>query len=146
MLDWPRNSLKVLSLGCTTEPLNVNKGRRTPLGKPYWAFKLFDVFMHAQSSASFGTAQLLAGHDNVIRVDEDVSEGKFSLDGIEEIDSLKGMGAFQARHELPKLREFFLADPAESFKPFHKLQEMKISPVNIQKSDSDRFHVNFYSV
>lgn len=123
VLDWPKDSLKVLSLGCTTEPLNVNKGRRTPLGKPYWAFKLFDVFMHAQSSASLGTAQLLAGHDNVTRIDENVSEGKFSLDGIEEIDSLKGMGAFQARHELPKLREVFLGDPAESFKPFHKLHK-----------------------
>ena len=79
--------------------------------------------MHAQSSASLGTAQLLAGHDNVTRVDENVSEGKFSLDGIEEIDSLKGMGAFQARHELPKLREVFLGSPAEPFNACHKLQK-----------------------
>ena len=121
VLDWPRDSLKVLSLGCTTEPLNVNRGRKIPLGKPYWAFKLLDVFMHAQSSASFGTAQLLAGHDNVIRIDEDVSEGKFSLDGIKEIDALKGIGAFQARHALPKLREVFLGNPAESFNACHKL-------------------------
>ena len=120
VLDWPRDSLKVLSLGCTTEPLNVKSGRNVPLGKPYWAYKMLDVFMHAQSHASLGTAQLLAGYENIIRIDEDVSQGKFSLDGIKEIDSLKGLGDFQARHALPKLREVFLDNPAEPFKAFHK--------------------------
>ena len=37
LLDWPRNSLKVLSLGCTAAPLNVNWGRNVPLGSLYWA-------------------------------------------------------------------------------------------------------------
>ena len=121
LLDWPRDSLKVLSLGCTTEPLNVNLGRRIPLGRSYWAFKLLDVFMHVQSHASLGTALLLAGHDNVLRIDKDVSEGKFGLDKTKEIDSLKGLGASQARHALPKLREAFLGNHAEQFVPFHTL-------------------------
>ena len=120
LLDWPRDSLKVLSLGCTTEPLNVNLGRRIPLGKSYWGFKLLDVFMHVQSHASLGTALLLAGHDNVVRIDKDVSEGKFGLDKTKEIDSLKGLGASEARYALPKLREVFLGDHAEQFVPFHK--------------------------
>ena len=121
LLDWPRDSLKVLSLGCTTEPLNVNLGRKIPLGRSYWAFKLLDVFMHVQSHASLGTALLLAGHDNVRRIDKDVSEGKFGLDKTKEIDSLKGLGASEARYALPKLREVFLGDHAEQFVPFHTL-------------------------
>ena len=121
LLDWPRDSLKVLSVGCTTEPLNVNLGRRIPLGGPYWAFKLLDVFMHVQSHASFGTALLLAGHGNVNRIDQNVPHRRFSLDGIKEIDSLKGAGAAKARHALPELREVFLSDPAEQFVPFHTL-------------------------
>ena len=120
LLDWPRDSLKVLSLGCTTEPLNVNLGRRIPLGKSYWGFKLLDVFMHVQSHASLGTALLLAGHDNVVRIDKDVSQGKFGLDKTKEIDSLKGLGASEARYALPKLREVFLGDHAEPFVPFHE--------------------------
>ena len=120
LLDWPRDSLKVLSLGCTTEPLNVNLGRRIPLGKSYWGLKLLDVFMHAQSDGSLGTAKLLAGHDNIIRVDEDVPHGRYSLDGVKEISSLKGSGASKARHELPKLREVFLGDHAEQFVPYRK--------------------------
>lgn len=120
LLDWPRDSIKVLSLGCTTEPLNVRLGRKIPLGKLYWACKLLDVFMCAQSHASLGAAQLLAGHDNIIRIDEDVSHGKFSLDGIKEIDSLKGLGDFQARQALPEIRKVFLGGPAEEFVPFRK--------------------------
>ncbi len=121
LLDWPRDSLKVLSVGCTTEPLNVNLGRRILLSRPYWAFKLLDVFMHVQSHASLGTALLLAGHNNVIRIDQNVPRRRFSLDGIEKIDSLKGAGAAKARHALPKLREVFLCDHAEQFVPFHTL-------------------------
>ena len=121
LLDWPRDSLKVLSVGCTTEPLNVNLGRKIPLGGAYWAFKLLDVFMHVQSHASLGTALLLAGHDNVTRIDQHVPRKRFSLDGIKEIDSLKGSGAAKARHALPKLREVFLGDHAEQFVPSHTL-------------------------
>ena len=121
LLDWPRDALKVLSLSCTTEPLNVRWGRKVPLGRAYWAFKLLDVFMHAQSHSSLGTAQLLAGHDNIIRIDGGVSQGKFSLDSVKEIDSLKGLGDFQARQALPELRRIFLGDHAERFVPFRTL-------------------------
>lgn len=120
LLNWPRNAIKVLSLGCTTEPLNVNKGRRIPLGKSYWTSKLLAVFMHAQSHASLGTAQLLVGHDNIMRIDQGVSQGKFGLDKTNEMESLKGLGHSQARHALPKLREIFLSDHVEQFVPFHK--------------------------
>lgn len=120
LLGWPRDSLKVLSLGCTTEPLNVRLGRSIPLGKFYWASKLRDVFMHAQSHSSLGTAKLLAGHNNIIRIDEKVSQGKFSLDNIKEIDFLKGAGTSKARQALPELRKIFLGDHAETFIPFYK--------------------------
>ena len=121
LLDWPRDSLKVLSLGCTTEPLNVKCGRSTSLGGLYWATKFVDVFMHAQSHASFGTAKLLAGYGNVIRIDPVVARGKFGLDKTSGIPSLKGLGESQAREKLPELREIFLGNHAEQFVPFHTL-------------------------
>ena len=119
VLDWPRDSLKILSLGCT-KPLDVNRGRRIPLGKLYWAFKLPDVFIQAQSYASLGTAKLIAGHDNIIRIDPSVSHGKFSLDNVKESPSLKGLGDFEARNALPKLQEIFLGNPVEPFNPFYQ--------------------------
>ena len=60
---------------------------------------------------------------NIIRIDQTVPRGRFSLDNVKEIDSLKGHGTSQARHALPKLREIFLGDHAEVFIPFRKLKE-----------------------
>lgn len=120
LLDWPRDTLKVLSLGCTTEPLNVNLGRNASLGTLYWVTKFVDVFMHAQSHASLGTAKLLAGYGNIKRINPVVARGKFSLDKASAIPSLKGYGASEARKALPELREIFLNHPAEPFKAFHK--------------------------
>ena len=120
VLDWPRDSLKVLSLGCT-KPLNVNWGRKIPLGKLYWGFKLPDVFMQAQSYGSLGIAKLVAGHDNIIRIAPSVSHRRFSLGNAKEIQSLKGLGHSEARDALAQLRETFLSNPVEPFIPFNQL-------------------------
>lgn len=119
VLEWNRSDLKVLSLGCTSSPLNIGIGRRIGLGWGYWAFKVADVFMSGQSSASLGTAQLLAGHENVIRISPTVPPNRFGLDIVKEIDSLKGLGFSEARKALPKIKPVFLARPAEEFVPFH---------------------------
>ena len=119
VLEWPRDSLKILSLGCTTEPLNVDQARRRSCGKLYWAFKAVEVFMHAQSHGSLGTAKLLAGHENIIRINPVTPQGRFSLDGTEETDSLKGLGDSEARQALPELRKIFLDKPVEPFDAFH---------------------------
>jgi hypothetical protein len=122
VLDWPMDSLKVLSIGCTSEPLNVGLGRRFAFGLGYWGLKIVNVFMTAQSSSSLGTAQILAGHENVFRIDLPVPKGRFGLDVIKEIPSLKGLGATEARKAIPQLRPIFFNAPAEEFTPYHKLE------------------------
>jgi len=120
VLDWPRDQLKILSIGCTTEPLNIKWARRFPMGKAYWGFRVADLFMSAQSSASYGTAQLLAGHENVTRISPNVAKGKFGLDVIKEIESLKGLGDSEGRKALPNIETFFI-NKAEAFIPIHQL-------------------------
>ncbi len=117
LLGWPRDELRVLSLGCGTAPLDVGLGRRRNMGSLYWAAKVVNVIMSAQSSSSHGTAQLLAGHNNVTRVDPIVPGGRFALDGIGELASLRGLGEHAARIALPTLRPVFFDRPAESFHP-----------------------------
>lgn len=119
ILGWPKEQLRVLSLGCTSEPLDV---RRHAKGRFYWAVKSTDVFLKAQSSLSLGTAYLLVGHDNVKRIDPIVSNHRFALDKVKEINSLKGMGASEARNHLPSLRKMFDFNViAENFEPSHKI-------------------------
>ncbi|HAY22650.1 MAG TPA: patatin [Desulfobacterales bacterium] len=121
VLGWPRDSLKVLSIGCTTEPLNVGLGRIFPFGLGYWGMKIVAVFMTAQSSSSLGTAQVLAGYENVFRIDLPVPKGRFGLDDVREIPSLRGLGNTEARKAIPSLRPIFFTTPAEEFIPYRKL-------------------------
>lgn len=119
ILGWPRESLKVLSLGCTSEPLGIGKGRFSALGASYWATRIVDLFMTAQSFSSLGTAYVLTSHEAVLRVDPSVPPGRFGLDSHKEADSLKGLGASEARKALPRLRSMFVDEGhADRFVPF----------------------------
>ena len=119
ILKWPAHQLRVLSLGCTDAALNVDWGKRHPLGKFGWADKVADVFLAGQSSGAMGMAQhLIADRKNIVRISPFVGE-RYELDSREEIPSLKGLGASEARKALPSLRPLFFEEPvAEEFKPF----------------------------
>lgn len=122
MLGWPREDLRVLSIGCTTQPLDVGWARWWPLGLGYWGWKVVDVFMTAQSHAALGTAYtLLGGHERVVRISPQVGRGRFSMDNVREIPSLRGLGASEARKALPQLRAMFFTTPAEPFVPHKQL-------------------------
>ncbi|WP_445154673.1 CBASS cGAMP-activated phospholipase [Arthrobacter sp. Hor0625] len=121
ILEWQKGDVKLLSIGCTDEVFTMKADRKRQLGLNYWATRLVGVFMAGQSSSSLGTAQLLLGHENVVRVSPTVSPKRFQLDGIEEISSLRGLGSSLSRIESPKLRPVFFNEPAEQFKPMRQL-------------------------
>ena len=117
ILKWEPESLRVLSLGCTTEVLDASTKSGARL-----ALKIIDVFMAAQSSASLSTAQVLVGDkQNIIRISPKVGKNRFALDGIDEIESLEGLGNSEARENIPKLREIFFDMHVEPFIPCYKL-------------------------
>jgi uncharacterized protein len=120
ILKWPADSLRVLSLGCTTIPLDVDWGRRHSLGKFGWAEKIADVFMTGQSSGAMGMAEHLIGdRQNLVRISPSVGK-RYGLDGHDEIPSLKGLGASEARRALSSLRPLFFEQPVlQDFAPYH---------------------------
>lgn len=117
VLSWPPESLKVLSIGCPTAPLGIDWGRRLGLGLVYWGPRIANLFLTAQSSASLGVAQLIAGTDNVFRICPTVAEGRFGLDATNEIASLKGLGTSEARKAISQLRPAFFSERAAPFTP-----------------------------
>lgn len=117
VLQWPASELRVLSLGCGAEALDVGLAGQRNMGRVYWAPKVVGVFMSAQSSSSLGTAQLLAGHENVLRINPAVAAGRFGLDRTSEMASLQGLGESHARTALPALRARFLNEKAAPFVP-----------------------------
>ena len=78
-------------------------------------YRFTDVFIAGQSSGSIGAAQTLIGKDRVFRVSPTVTTGRFSLDTTREIESLRGLGFSEARHEITRLRDVFFAEKAEPF-------------------------------
>ena len=116
VLGWERNNLKILSLGCTQEVVDVSGGSSRWSGKFYWATKVADLFLAGQSSGALGMAEWLVGPNNLYRVNETVPGGAFSLDGVQRISDLQGLGAYSARFHAPRLCPEFLSTPAEFFK------------------------------
>jgi len=118
VLGWPSEALRVLSLGCTSEPLGIGRGRFAALGASYWATRIVDHFMTAQSFSSLGTAYVLTSHEAVLRIDPSVPPERFGLDTFKEAGSLKGLGSSEARKALPQVRSMLVTDGhAERFVP-----------------------------
>lgn len=117
VLGWQPEEIMVLSVGCTAQPFSVEKARAVPTGLLYWGVKVAEVFMTAQSSASLGLAANLIGHENIIRVNPIMPRGRFGLDKLCEVPSLKGLGDSEARKALPNLTGTFFSAPAEPFRP-----------------------------
>jgi hypothetical protein len=124
ILDWPRDEIQVLSLGCTSTSLNVSWQKRISLGASFWGARIADVFMKAQSSSAIATAHALIGSKNVFRISPDTSGYRFTLDGIQHIPLLAELGRAEAFRQLPRLRDVFFGDKAPPFVPCHKLGDM----------------------
>ena len=122
ILEWRRDEIRVLSLGCTSTHLNVSWQRRISLGASYWGARIADVFMKAQSSSAIATAHSLIGSRNVFRISPDTSSYHFTLDGVQHIPLLAELGRGEALRQFPDLKDVFFRAPAEPFEPCHKLE------------------------
>lgn len=121
ILKWAPETLKILSVGCTSETVNSAGAPKLAAGKKYWAMKVVELFMQAQSSASLGTASVLTSHDQITRIDPIVSPKRYKLDSYKAIPSLEGLGDSCAREWFPRIEEFF-EEKVEPFEPFYKLK------------------------
>ncbi len=120
-LGWNPDSIRLLSLGCTTSPIKSRKAFWNPFKLAYWAKSAISYSMSGQSASALGMTAQFIGKENLIRICPTVASGLFSLDGVDEVPALEGLGNAEARSNLPKIREMFLTEPAEIFVPCHKL-------------------------
>ena len=116
VLNWSRDDIKILSIGCTSEVIDINVNAKRFVGKLFWAKKIIELIMSSQSSGACGAAQLLIGHRNVYRINPVVSKNRFKLDSSNCIPDLEGLGNSEARKSLPNLKHFF-ETKVEPFNP-----------------------------
>ncbi|SDU42679.1 CBASS cGAMP-activated phospholipase [Stappia sp. ES.058] len=126
LLDWPKDSLRILSLGCMEEVymLSENPGKLS-LGLRKAGF--LNLFMDGQSSNSLGAAKLITGHphtgNRIFRYSPSAPAGFFKLDDTTKIERLSGIGASMARSAFPELQQIFFRSPAEIFEPYYKIED-----------------------
>jgi hypothetical protein len=124
ILEWPRESIRLLSLGCTATRMDVawsSWKKHTSLGAAFWAARLADVFMTAQSSSAVVTAHVLLGPKSVFRFDPDMSHHHFTLDGVQHVPLLRQLGESEALEAFATLAPIFLQEKAAAFVPCHRL-------------------------
>ena len=123
MLDWPRHSLHILSLGCLTETYTILKwaGIGT-LGR-----NILRLFMDGQSHGAMGIAKLITGHEHdrraIYRIDHTVPKDTYKMDDTRVIQDLKGLGHTKARDRQPVLEPVFFDQPADAFTPVYQLKK-----------------------
>jgi patatin-like phospholipase/acyl hydrolase len=122
VLNWPRDEVAILSLGCGAETLDVRTRGSLRSGILGLAPKMVAIFMTAQSDASCGTAMhLLSDRNRFVRISPDLPAGRYGLDVTRELQTLSARGATEARHHLQDIEPLFFADKAQEFEPEHKL-------------------------
>jgi hypothetical protein len=119
MLNWRREDLRVLSLGCVGEVYMLGEAP----GLSQMALKITRLFMDGQSHGALGMAKLLTGHqyerEVLFRICPDVPAGFFKLDGTNRITQLRGLGVSAARNHRPVVEPIFFSSRAESFYPLY---------------------------
>lgn len=133
-LDWPREEIRVLSLGCTSNTLDIAWDKRVSFGASYWGARIADVFMKAQSSSAIATAHTLVGSHNVYRISPDTTARDFTLDGVGRIPELEALGRDEAALAVDDLADVFFSQPAELFIPCHSLDDDSRPPLPLPAS------------
>lgn len=117
VLDWPREELYVLSLGCCEDAFAIPES-----GGVAYSLKIIEMLMLGQSRGAIGTAKLLTGHmqgrHRVFRYNHVAPAGMFRLDTVNQIGTLRGLGEALAREALPELA-VFLAGERDPFVPVY---------------------------
>lgn len=120
VLEWPREQVKVLSLGCT-DATTIFPEDPGYLGVGSVGRRVIDLLMQSQSQSSLGMAKVFLGRsrgsDSLIRISPAVPANTFSMDGVKQVAALAGLGDAEARDALPTLRQHFFNELAEPFMP-----------------------------
>lgn len=117
VLGWRDDDLYIVRLGCTEEILDIP----TSAGYADLLLKSTALFMQGQSRGADGTAMLLSDHrqdaPRYFPFQPKVPIGKFSIDGVDMIGRLRGLGSAHGRDALPLFKQHFLDSKAEPFEP-----------------------------
>lgn len=112
-----RGRVRILSLGCGSEPYIVGRRQVWPGGLFAWR-KVILAAMSLQSQNAIGQARLLIGADRIMRVEPPIGSGTIALDDwVRAIERLPAAAkrALDTKGDL--LASTFLTHPADEYSP-----------------------------
>lgn len=114
--DVPRENIRILSLGTGEATFSLSEAAQTG-GKKDWAILLpFLAASRAQSKNALGQAFLLAGKDNVVRIDVPESDTPIALDDVtRSLTELPLVARSLVEASGHMVFEKFLSEPAEPY-------------------------------
>ena len=126
VLGWKPEEIRLLSLGCTDQPLAVPKRLSA-----WWLHlpHVIEVMSRGQAEGSIGTAKLLLDHTELsprmFRRTHVVNRATFNLDAADHVGQLAGLGREDARQFVPTYRQVFLPGDRQPFIPYHGVRSTK---------------------
>ncbi|MDH4037537.1 MAG: CBASS cGAMP-activated phospholipase [Candidatus Krumholzibacteria bacterium] len=102
-LNKPRESLRVLSLGCTATPKRIDEHARRG-GLLGWARPGIEWLLHCQSVSATKQARLLLGKERFLRIQPEVPPKVFTLDDARMIEPLIAIGNEMARKRIADVK------------------------------------------
>ena len=105
-LNIPLSQIRMLSIG-TSSVVSHRRDRLNSGGIISWAKKsaVVDVITRGQSISAHNQSKFLLGKDNVERLDPQVPEGVFSLDGIHKVEELIAKASYYSRDFMPTFQK-----------------------------------------
>jgi hypothetical protein len=98
VLGWKPREMRVLSLGCTDQPLALPRGVSA---RWFDLTHVIELMFRGQAEGSMGTAKLLLGHTEseprLFRRTQVVDRGTFAMDSADQVRHLAGLGREDAR-------------------------------------------------
>jgi patatin-like phospholipase/acyl hydrolase len=117
ILNWDKDDLRVLSIGCIEKPYNKDLHRRKGI-VGFIRSSPVEVFMGMQSTSALSASYTLLGHRNIVRIND---SGHFGLDSIKDLPAMKALAKERAKKELVSLMPVFFDEVvAEPFVPYKR--------------------------
>lgn len=115
-LDAKPGNVRILNVGTTTE-LKERSDRLDRGGLWHWRADAIDLALKGQSLSAINHSRLIAGRENVVRVDVPVPEGLHALDRVDPADLIARAEA-TSRNRSPRVADFLRHRP-ETYTPIY---------------------------
>ena len=113
--DVPRENIRILSLGTGESSFTIGEKARNG-GAKQWVLRVFTAAARAQSKNALGQAYLLAGKNNVLRIDPPESDRPIALDDVNRsLRELPAVARSLVEGSGHHAAAMFLAERVESF-------------------------------